>query len=71
MNPIVWSTTSMSLRHKDLDDSELSASKLRQTEVVIFGPECFREKWSSYIITLDGIFLACSTTVRNLGVIFV
>ena len=48
-------------------DSELSASKFRQTEVVIFGPEHFREKLSSYIVTLDGISLACSTTVRNLG----
>ena len=41
-----------------------------KTEVVVFGPERFREKLSSYIVTLDGISLACSTTVRNLGVIF-
>ena len=36
----------------------------------IFGPERFREKLSSYTITLDGISLVSSTTVRNLGVIF-
>ena len=41
-----------------------------KTEVVIFGPEHFREKLSSYIGTLDGISLASSSTVRNLGVIF-
>ncbi|XP_075330633.1 uncharacterized protein LOC142388967, partial [Odontesthes bonariensis] len=41
-----------------------------KTEVVIFGPERFREKLSSYIVTLDGISLASSSTVRNLGVIF-
>ena len=59
----------MSYRHKDLDDSEPSASKLRQTEVVLFGPERFREKLSSYIVTLDGISLASGPTGRNLGVI--
>ena len=59
----------MTTRHKDLGDSELSASNFRQTEVVLFGPERFREKLSSYIITLDGISLASSSTVRNLGVI--
>ena len=41
-----------------------------KTEVVIFGPECFKEILFSYIITLDGISLASITTVRNLGVIF-
>ena len=41
-----------------------------KTKVVIFGPESFREKLSSYIVTLDGISLASSSTVRNLGVIF-
>ncbi|XP_072251173.1 uncharacterized protein [Leuresthes tenuis] len=41
-----------------------------KTEVVLFGPERFREKLSSYIVTLDGISLASSSTVRNLGVIF-
>ena len=54
---------------KVLDDSELSASDLRQTEVVLFGPERFREKLSGYIVTLDGISLASSPTGRNLGVI--
>jgi len=46
-------------------------SVLRQilTEVVLFGPKRFREKLSSYIVTLDGISLGSSTTVRNLGVI--
>ena len=41
-----------------------------KTGVVIFGPERFREKLSSDIITLDGISLASRTTVRKLGVIF-
>ena len=41
-----------------------------KTEVIIFGPERFREKLSSYIVTLDGFSLASSSTVRNLGVIF-
>ena len=41
-----------------------------KTEVIIFGPEHFREKSSSYIVTLHGISLASSSTVRNLGVIF-
>ena len=41
-----------------------------ETKVVLFGPERFREKLSSYIVTLDGISLASSSTVRNLGVIF-
>ena len=41
-----------------------------KTEVVLFGPERFRENLSSYIVTLDGIPLASSSTVRNLGVVF-
>ena len=41
-----------------------------KTEVVLFGSERFMEKLSSYIVTQDGIPLACSSTVRNLGVIF-
>ena len=41
-----------------------------KTEVVLFGPERFREKLSSYIVTLDGISMVSSATVRNLGVIF-
>ena len=43
---------------------------LDKTEVVLFGPERFREKLSSYIVTLEGISLASGSTVRNLGVIF-
>ena len=41
---------------------------LDKTEVVAFGSECF--KLSSYILTLDGISIAFSSTVRKLGVIF-
>jgi len=41
-----------------------------KTEVVFFGPKYFREKLSSYIVTLDSISLASSTPVRNIGVIF-
>ena len=41
-----------------------------KTEVILFGPERFREKLSSYIVTLNGISLASSSPVRNLGVIF-
>ena len=37
-----------------------------KTEVVLFGPERFRDKLSSYIVTLDGISLASSSTVRTL-----
>ena len=40
-----------------------------KTEVVLFGPERFREELSSYIVTLDGVSLASSPTVRNLGVV--
>jgi len=49
-----------------IDDSELNSDK---TEVVLFGPERFRERLSSYISALDVISLASSTTERNLGVI--
>ena len=48
----------------------LSFLLLNSDKTEVFGPECFREKWSSYIVTLDGISLACSTTVRNFDVIF-
>ena len=41
-----------------------------KTEVVAFGPECFNEKLSRYILTLDGISLASSTTAKSLWVIF-
>ena len=49
-----------------IHDSELNSDK---TEVVLFGPERFRERLSSYISALDVISLASSTTERNLGVI--
>ena len=39
---------------------------LDRNYIVIFGPEHFRQKLSSYIVTLDGISLASSSTVRNL-----
>ncbi|XP_054865229.1 uncharacterized protein LOC129348587 [Amphiprion ocellaris] len=41
-----------------------------QTEVILFGPKHLRKLLSKHIVTLDGITLASSTTVRNLGVIF-
>jgi len=41
-----------------------------KAEVVVFGPEHFKKKLSSYIFTLDCISLASITTVRNLGIIF-
>ena len=41
-----------------------------KTEVIVLGPEHLRNKLSSDIATLDGISLASSSTVRNLGVIF-
>ena len=37
-----------------------------KTEVVVFVPERFRGKLSSYIVSQDDISLASSTTVRNL-----
>uniref|UniRef100_A0AAQ5ZSU8 Reverse transcriptase domain-containing protein n=1 Tax=Amphiprion ocellaris TaxID=80972 RepID=A0AAQ5ZSU8_AMPOC len=41
-----------------------------KTEVIVFGPKHLRELLSKHIVTLDGITLASSTTVRNLDVIF-
>ena len=41
-----------------------------KTEVIVFGPKHLRDTLSNDIATLDGITLASSTTVRNLGVIF-
>ena len=41
-----------------------------QTEVIVFGPKHLRNTLSNDIATLDGITLASSSTVRNLGVIF-
>ncbi|XP_028454707.1 uncharacterized protein LOC114569086, partial [Perca flavescens] len=41
-----------------------------KTEVIVLGPKHLRTSLSKDIATLDGIALASSTTVRNLGVIF-
>uniref|UniRef100_A0A3P9AX47 Amyloid protein-binding protein 2 n=2 Tax=Maylandia zebra TaxID=106582 RepID=A0A3P9AX47_9CICH len=41
-----------------------------QTEVIVLGPEEPRNMVSKQILTLDGITLASSNAVRNLGVIF-
>ena len=41
-----------------------------KTEILVFGPKNLRDSMSIDIATLDGITLASSTTVRNLGVIF-
>uniref|UniRef100_A0A3P8RUL5 Reverse transcriptase domain-containing protein n=1 Tax=Amphiprion percula TaxID=161767 RepID=A0A3P8RUL5_AMPPE len=41
-----------------------------KTEVIVFGPKHLRELLSKHIVTLDGITLTFSTTVRNLGIIF-
>ena len=41
-----------------------------KTEVIVLGPKNLRNKLSKDILTLDGIHLASSETVRNLGVIF-
>ena len=39
-----------------------------KTEVIVIGPKYLRETLSDQIVTLDGISLAPSSTVRNLGV---
>uniref|UniRef100_A0A8C9Y8D9 Reverse transcriptase domain-containing protein n=1 Tax=Sander lucioperca TaxID=283035 RepID=A0A8C9Y8D9_SANLU len=41
-----------------------------KTEVIVLGPKHHRTSLSKDIATLDGITLASSTTVRNLGIIF-
>ncbi|XP_051234107.1 galanin receptor type 1b isoform X2 [Dicentrarchus labrax] len=41
-----------------------------KTEILVLGPKNLRDSLSKDIVTLDGINLASSTTVRNLGVIF-
>ncbi len=43
---------------------------LDKTEVIVLGPKHLRNTLSNYIVTLDDITLASSTTVRNLEVIF-
>uniref|UniRef100_A0A8P4GNX2 Reverse transcriptase domain-containing protein n=1 Tax=Dicentrarchus labrax TaxID=13489 RepID=A0A8P4GNX2_DICLA len=41
-----------------------------KNEILVLGPKYLRDSLSKDIVTLDGINLASSTTVRNLGVIF-
>ncbi|XP_034041739.1 uncharacterized protein LOC117524118, partial [Thalassophryne amazonica] len=41
-----------------------------KTEVIVLGPKNLRNMVSNQILTLDGITLTSSNTVRNLGVIF-
>uniref|UniRef100_A0A665ULH4 Reverse transcriptase domain-containing protein n=1 Tax=Echeneis naucrates TaxID=173247 RepID=A0A665ULH4_ECHNA len=41
-----------------------------KTEVIVLGPKHLRKILSNHLISLDGITLASSSTVRNLGVIF-
>ena len=41
-----------------------------KTKIFVLGPKNLRDSMSTHIATLDGITLASSTTVRNLGVIF-
>uniref|UniRef100_UPI000D3040EA uncharacterized protein LOC112434934 n=1 Tax=Maylandia zebra TaxID=106582 RepID=UPI000D3040EA len=41
-----------------------------KTEVIVLGPKNLRNMVSNQILTLDGITLASSNAVRNLGVIF-
>ncbi|MDW1542860.1 reverse transcriptase family protein [Vibrio sp. YT-17] len=41
-----------------------------KTEVIVLGPKQLRDSLSDDIVSLDGIALASSTTVRNLGVTF-
>ena len=41
-----------------------------KTEVIVIGPKHLRETLSDQIVTLDGISLAPSSTVKNLRVMF-
>ena len=41
-----------------------------KTEIIVLGPRHLRESFSSDLTAIDGISLAPSTTVRNLGVLF-
>ena len=41
-----------------------------KTEVIVIGAQHLRETLSDQIVTLDGVSLAPSSTVRNLGVMF-
>jgi len=42
-----------------------------QVEVVVFEPKHLRKALSGYVVSLNGLTLASSTTVRNRRVIFV
>jgi len=44
--------------------------KSDKTEVIVLGSKQLRDSLSDDIVSLDGIALASSTTVRNLRVIF-
>jgi len=75
MNPIGWSDYKHVIKTWMTQNCLLLNSD--KTKVVIFGPEPFREKLlhnyiitCNYIITLHGISLASSTSVRDLGVVF-
>ena len=50
-----------------LNLSELHSDK---TEVIVLGLKHLRETLSDDLISVDGITLACSSTVRNVGIIF-
>ena len=41
-----------------------------KNKILVLGPKNLRDSMSTHIAALDGITLASSTTVRNLGVIF-
>ena len=53
-----------------MDDLQFSDVKFRQTEVLVIGPKHLRNSLSRDLVTLDGITLASSSTVKNLGVVF-
>ena len=39
-----------------------------KTEVIVFGPKHLRDAFLNQIVTIDGVTLSSSTTVKNLGV---
>ena len=53
-----------------MDDLTFFYVKHVLTEVIVLGPKTLQNKLSKDILTMDGIHLASSETVRNLGVIF-
>ena len=58
----------MSQEHQGLDDPELLNSY--KTKVIVIGPKHLIETLSDQIFTLDGVSLAPSSSLRNLGVMF-